>query len=95
MTGIGFVPGGPHNDYDDGAWLTPAGYDRLFRGAHFAFKFHLATVALRPGADAQAVAHRLTAKAAAIKGGQAFPFTSRLRCRWSRRSRTWPRCRWR
>jgi hypothetical protein len=64
-----------HNNYDDGAWLTPAGYDRLFRGAHFAFKFHLATVALRPGADVQAVAHRLTAKAAAIKGGRAFPFT--------------------
>ena len=74
VTGIGFVPGGLHNNYDDGAWLTPAGYDRLFRGAHFAFKFHLATVALRPGADVQAVAHRLTAKAAAIKGGQAFPF---------------------
>src|SRR6266487_1467710 len=75
VTGIGFVPGGLHNNYDDGAWLTPAGFDRLFRGAHFAFKFHLATVALRPGADVQAVAHRLTAKAAAIKGGRAFPFT--------------------
>jgi len=74
VTGIGFVPAGPHNDYDSGAWLTPAGYDRLFRGAHFAFKFHVATFALRPGADPQAVAHRLTAKAAAIKGGQAFPF---------------------
>ena len=74
VTGIGFVPAGPHNDYDSGAWLTPAGYDRLFRGAHYAFKFHVATVALRPGADAQAVAHRLTAKAAAIKGGQAFSF---------------------
>jgi hypothetical protein len=74
VTGIGFVPAGPHNDYDSGAWLTPAGYDRLFRGARFAFKFHVATFALRPGADPQAVAHRLTAKAAAIKGGQAFPF---------------------
>ena len=74
VTGIGFVPAGPHNDYDSGAWLTPAGYDRLFRGAHFAFKFHVAAVALRPGADPQAVAHRLTAKAQAIKGGQAFTF---------------------
>jgi hypothetical protein len=72
VTGIGFVPGGPHNNYDTGAWLTPAGYDRLFRGAHFAFKFHAAAVALRPGADPRAVAHRLTAKAQAIKGGQAF-----------------------
>ena len=42
VTGIGFVPAGPHNDYSDGAWLTPAGYDRIFRGAHYAFKFHLA-----------------------------------------------------
>jgi ABC-type antimicrobial peptide transport system permease subunit len=74
VTGIGFVPGGLHNTYDSGAWLTPAGYNRLFHGAHFAFKFHVAAVALRPGADAQAVAHRLTAKAAAIKGGQAFAF---------------------
>ena len=72
VTGIGFVPGGPHNNYDTGAWLTPAGYDRLFRGAHFAFKFHLATVALRPGADVQAVMHRLTAKVRALKGGQGF-----------------------
>ena len=94
MTGIGFVPDGPHNDYDDGAWLTPAGFDRLFRGAHYAFKFHLAMVALRPGADVEAVAHRLTAKAAAIKGGEAFTFGRGLRAR-SRRSRTWRRCRWR
>src|SRR6185437_11335464 len=25
VTGIGFVPSGPDNYYDDGAWLTPAG----------------------------------------------------------------------
>jgi hypothetical protein len=74
VTGIGFVPSGPHNYYDDGAWLTPAGFDRLFGGAHYAFKFHVATVALRPGADVEALAHRLTAKAAAIKGGLAFSF---------------------
>jgi hypothetical protein len=75
VTGIAFVPAGPHNGYDDGAWLTPAGYDRIFAGAHYAFKFHAATVALRPGANVQAVAHRLNAAAAAIKGGRAFPFT--------------------
>jgi hypothetical protein len=74
VTGIGFVPEGPHNEYDQGAWLTPGGFDRLFRGAHYAFKFHIGTVALRPGADTETVAHRLTAKAAAIKGGQAFSF---------------------
>jgi hypothetical protein len=62
VTGIGFVPAGPHNNYSDGAWLTPAGYTRLFRGAHFAFKFHAAVVSLRPGADVAAVAHRLDVK---------------------------------
>jgi hypothetical protein len=75
VTGIAFVPAGPHNGYADGAWLTPAGYDRIFAGAHYAFKFHVAAVALRPGADVQAVARRLNAAAAAIKGGQAFTFT--------------------
>ena len=75
VTGIAFVPAGPHNGYDDGAWLTPAGYDRIFAGARYAFKFHAAAVALRPGASVQAVARRLNAAAAAIKGGRAFPFT--------------------
>jgi hypothetical protein len=75
VTGIGFVPSGPHNGYDEGAWLTPAGYGRLFRGARYAFKFHTAIVALRPGANVQQVARRLDTAAAAIKGGRAFTFT--------------------
>ncbi|HET7245500.1 MAG TPA: FtsX-like permease family protein [Streptosporangiaceae bacterium] len=70
VTGIGFVPSGPHNTYADGAWLTPAGFARLFRGAHYAFKFHLAAVSLRPGADVAAVAHRLDAMG---KGITFFP----------------------
>ncbi|MFZ0044619.1 MAG: FtsX-like permease family protein, partial [Streptosporangiaceae bacterium] len=75
VTGIGFVPAGPHNDYADGAWLTPAGYDRIFDGAHYGFKFHAATVSLRAGANVQAVARRLDAVVAAIPGGKAFTFT--------------------
>jgi FtsX-like permease family len=74
VTGTAFVPVGPHNGYAEGAWLTPAGYDRIFVGAHYSFKFHAAGVALRPGANVQAVARRLNA-AAAIKGGWAFTFT--------------------
>ncbi len=74
VTGIGFVPEGPHNGYASGAWVTPAGYDRIFSGARYSFKFHGAAVALRPGADVQAVARRLNAAAAAINGGQAFKF---------------------
>jgi hypothetical protein len=73
VTGLGFVPSGPHNTYDDGAWLTPAGYDWLFSGAHYGFKFHFAGVALRAGAAVQAVARRLNADAAAA-GGAAFMF---------------------
>jgi hypothetical protein len=74
VTGIAFVPAGPHNDYYDGAWLTPGGFSRLFRGAHYAFKFHAAVVALRPGANVAAVARRLDAKAAAL-GGPGITFT--------------------
>jgi hypothetical protein len=75
VTGIGFVPPGPHNGYADGAWLTPAGYDRIFGGARYGFKFHGATVSLRAGVDVQAAARRLDAVAAAIPGGKAFTFT--------------------
>ena len=75
VSGIGFVPIGPHNGDDEGAWLTPAGFDRLFRGAHYAFKFHAAVVALKPGVAPGAAAGTLTAVAAAVKGGDAFPFT--------------------
>jgi predicted lysophospholipase L1 biosynthesis ABC-type transport system permease subunit len=73
VTGIAFVPSGPHNGYADGAWLTPAGYDRIFAGARYSFKFHIATVSLRPGANVRAAARRLNA-AAAINGGGAFTF---------------------
>jgi len=78
VAGVGFVPEGSHNTYDSGAWVTPALYDQLFGGStSFAFKFHIAEVALRPGANVQAVAHRLDAVAAGIKGGgQAFQFAS-------------------
>jgi FtsX-like permease family len=75
VTGIGFVPTGPHNTYDLGSWLTPAGYARLFAGAHYRFKFHLAALALRPGADIASVTRHLDAEAGAIKGGGPIAFT--------------------
>jgi hypothetical protein len=74
VSGIGFVYAGPHNSDDEGAWLTAAGFDQLFRGTHFAFKFHLALVTLRPGADPGSAAQALTAAAVRVKGGAAFPF---------------------
>jgi hypothetical protein len=74
VTGIAFVPVGPHNGYADGSWLTPAGFSWLFAGAQYAFKFHAATVQLRPGASVSAVARRLNAAAARITGGRAIGF---------------------
>jgi hypothetical protein len=55
VSGIAFVPTGPHNDYDSGAWVGRATYDQLFDG----FKFHTAELALREGADPDDVAGRL------------------------------------
>jgi len=74
VSGIAFVPAGSHNDYDQGAWLTPGGYDRLFAGAHYAFKFHVAAVALRPGADPAAVATRLDATVSAATHARGIVF---------------------
>jgi hypothetical protein len=75
VTAVGFVPTGPHNAYDQGAWLTPAGFQRLFHGAHYSFKYYVGSVAVRPGADLAAVARRLDARAAAINGGAVYTFT--------------------
>jgi hypothetical protein len=75
VSGIAFVPSGPHNGYDQGAWLTPGGYDRLFAGAHYAFKFHVALLALRPGADAAAVASRLDTTVAKGAHAEGIAFT--------------------
>jgi len=75
VSGIAFVPSGPHNSYDQGAWLTPGGYDRLFAGARYAFKFHAAVVALRPGADAAGVATRLDATVRAATHAKGVVFT--------------------
>ena len=60
VTGIGFVPNGPHNGYADGAWVTPAAYQQIFRGARYAYKFRVAEVAVRPGADVAAVGRRIS-----------------------------------
>ena len=75
VSGIAFVPSGPHNSYDQGAWLTPGGYDRLFAGAHYAFKFHTAVIALRPGADVAGVATRLDATVSAATHARGVVFT--------------------
>jgi FtsX-like permease family len=75
VSGIAFVPAGPHNDYDKGGWLTPGGYDRLFAGAHYAFKFHVGLVSLRPGTDVAAAARAMDAAAARVPGAHGLEFT--------------------
>ncbi|MFL6207009.1 MAG: ABC transporter permease [Acidimicrobiales bacterium] len=60
VTGLAFVPEGPHNEYDTGAWLTTAGLDRIDDG----FKFHFADVTLRDGADVDAAAARINREVA-------------------------------
>jgi len=74
--GIGFVPEGSHNEYNSGAWVTGAGYDRLFRGAHYAFKFHVSQVVLRPGVNVAVTARRLHALAASVQGGAGISFAA-------------------
>jgi FtsX-like permease family len=75
VTGIGFVPEGSHNGYASGGWVTPAGYNRIFRGAHYAFKFRIGEVALRPGTDVSSAARRLTGVAARAAGKHGPDFT--------------------
>lgn len=71
VTGIGFVPYAGHNNYDSGAWLDPAGYDRLTTG----FKFRTVMISLTPGADPAAAAERLSAVAGAAAGTGSYPVT--------------------
>ncbi|WP_433430578.1 ABC transporter permease [Nonomuraea sp. CA-141351] len=65
VTGVGFVISGAHNNYDDGGWLTSEGFRRAFGGTS---KYHLAAVALRPGADPQQVAGRVQESIGALPG---------------------------
>jgi ABC-type lipoprotein release transport system permease subunit len=61
VSGIAFVSPNPHSGYADGSWVTGETFDDLFDG----FKFHLAEVAVRPGADPAAVAARIQDRVAA------------------------------
>jgi FtsX-like permease family len=67
VVGIGFVPSSPHNDYNNGGWLTSAGYGRLFGSRT---KFHFGLIALRHGADPAAVKARLEHAAKAVPGAE-------------------------
>jgi hypothetical protein len=66
VTGIVFVPEDPHSGYAEGGWLTREGYQRLFPDDFF--KFHETHLAVRPGADLDAVTERLDAAAVEVAG---------------------------
>ncbi|PZF85023.1 hypothetical protein C1I92_06400 [Jiangella anatolica] len=71
VTGLAFVPEGPHNNYVTGGWVTGDGYDTLFdpdSDVSPAFKYHLLLLGLTPGADPEAVAARLDEAVAAATG---------------------------
>jgi len=71
VSGIGFVPEGPHNTYADGGWVTAAGYNRLFTG----FDYHEVLVTLRPGLDPTAVGPALAKDVTtALPEAQGFAF---------------------
>jgi ABC-type antimicrobial peptide transport system permease subunit len=74
ISGLGFVPQTAYNDYNHGAWLSPAGYRQLFTTG---FLNHEAFLAVRPDADVDAVLTRLNANARSALGPQAVLFMSK------------------
>ncbi len=56
VTGLGFVPQTPYNEYDSGAWVAPAGYQALFGGYNLNWDL---LITLRRGADPGTVIPRL------------------------------------
>jgi hypothetical protein len=66
VSGIGFVPIGPHNTYAQGGWVTPGAFDHLF-GTFF--KFHVAEFTLKSGVDVEAVKKQIQQAAMPATGG--------------------------
>ncbi|GIH22832.1 hypothetical protein Aph01nite_11420 [Acrocarpospora phusangensis] len=65
VSGVGFVPLGPDNDYNDGALITPDGYDALSSS----FDAGLAVITLRPGTELGETIARLRTAVRAVPGG--------------------------
>lgn len=70
VTGLGFVPEGPHNEYDSGAWMTSAGYDNLFHDALYSFKFRGLLISLAHGVSTPAGIKDLNAISRSVLHGQ-------------------------
>jgi predicted lysophospholipase L1 biosynthesis ABC-type transport system permease subunit len=76
VTGIAFVTGGPNGGYADGAWTTGQGYRALFPDGFYNYRDIF--VALRPGADAEAVAERVQATLSGTEKAEYFFPVSQL-----------------
>lgn len=73
VTGIAFVPAGPHNSYATGGWVRPDAFGELFDG----FRFHFGLVSTTPGADPHAVIDRMAGTGIDIVPGPIIPPTER------------------
>jgi ABC-type lipoprotein release transport system permease subunit len=60
VSGITFVPPGPHTAYDEGAWLTRRTMSQLYPSGYF--KFHLFLVRFQDGANVKATVAALKTK---------------------------------
>ena len=69
VTGLAFVPAGPHNGYADGGWVLPGAFDAIFDG----FRFHFGLVSTAPGVDPGEVAERLAATGVTFSEGPVAP----------------------
>jgi hypothetical protein len=64
VVGTTFVPQGPHNDYNQGGWITPNGFQALFGDG---FKYHLYYLSTDPSAGSvQTIADQINAQLARI-----------------------------
>ncbi len=59
VTGLAFVPAGPHNSYAEGGWVLPDAFEALFDS----FRFRFGLVSTVPDADVGAVIDRLSQSA--------------------------------
>ena len=69
VTGLAFVPAGPHNGYASGGWILPDSFHAIFDG----FRFHFGLVSTTPGSDPRSTTDRLADKGIDVEPGPLIP----------------------